>query len=152
MKLTLRAVAAGTFLAALTAAGLTAHPALAEDIGLDFWHVPDLRAGLSASEREFRDLERRGEVIGRRVAMRTETVEDLFAGRVGVEEAVRRFDELNRLDPRMVDRVRGMYPGDTDEERAGWQLAAHVRAYLHPRARAVADEVACRVAYPDTAH
>lgn len=151
MKITLRAVAAGAFLTALTAAGLTAHPALAEEIGLDFWHVPDLRIGMSDSDREYRDLEKKGEVITRRVAIRTETVEDLIAGRIDVEEAVRRFNELNRLEPKMVERVRRMYVGDTDEQRAGWQLVAHVRVFQHPRAAAVADQVACRIAYPNAA-
>ena len=89
MNLTLRAVAAGAVLAALAAAGLAACPALAQDAGIDFWHAPDLRGGLTASERRARDLGLQGEAIARRVALRTETVEDLLAGRVGVEEAVR---------------------------------------------------------------
>jgi hypothetical protein len=151
MKLTPRAVAVGALLAAVAVAGLTAHPALAQGIGLDVWHLPDLRAGMSDSERQFRELEKRSEVIGRRLALRTEAIEDLLAGQIGIGEAVRRFDELNRLEPRTAERVRGMYPGDTDLERAGWQLAAHVRASPDPRAAEVADAVACRVAYPGTA-
>ena len=151
MKLTPRAVAAGALLTALAAAGLTAHPALAQEIGLDFWHMPDLRAGMSDSERRFRELERTSELVGRRVALRVEAIEDLLDGQIGIAEAVRRFDELNRLEASMLERVRGMYPGDTDLEKAGWQLAAHVRVYLHPRAGEVADLVACRVAYPDAA-
>ena len=149
MKLTLRAVAAGTFLTALTVAGLTAHPALAQEIGLDFWHVPDLRAGLRASERRARELEQRGEVTLRRVGVRAETVDDLIAGRLTVADAVRRFDELNRSEPTVMERVRRMYPGATDEERAGWQLGGHGRTSPDPRAAAVADEAACWVAYPD---
>ena len=87
-------------------------------------------------------------MISRRVALRMETVEDVVAGRVGIEEAVRRFVELNRTDPRALDRVRYMYDGTTDDERAGWQLVSHLRAYRDPRAVAAADEMACRLAYP----
>jgi hypothetical protein len=152
MKLTLRAAAAGTFLAALAAAGLSACPALAQEAGIDFWHIPDLRGGMSDSERWARDLELEGEVIGRRVALRTETVRDVVAGRVGIAEAVRRFAELNRTDPRGLRRVRHMYDGATDEERAGWQLVAHLRAYRDPRADAAADAAACHLAYPEAAH
>ena len=151
MKRTLRAVAAGTFLAALATAGLTACPALAHEAGIDLWHVPNLRAGMSDTERRAHDLERMGEVISRRVALRMETVEDVVAGRVGIEEAMRRFVELNRTDPRALDRVRYMYDGTTDDERAGWQLVSHLRAYRDPRAVAAADEMACRLAYPTVA-
>lgn len=151
MKLTLRAAAAGTLLTALAAAGLTARPALAHEMGLDFWHVPDLRAGMSDSERRSRELEKAGDVVGRRVAVRRETIEDLLAGRVEIDDAVRRFDELNQAEPWIRERVRDMYPGDTDAEKAGWQLVAHVRAEPHPRAQEVAAAVACRIAYPDAA-
>jgi hypothetical protein len=152
MKRTLRAVAAGTFLAALATAGLTACPALAEEAGIDFWHVPDLRGAKSNSERRARDLELRGEVIARRIALRTETVRDVIAGRAGIEEAARRFAELNGQDPRALGHVRTMYDAPTDEERAGWQLVSHLRAYHDPRADAAADEMACRLAYPAAAH
>ena len=148
MKITLRTVAAGTFLTALGTAALTAHPALAREMGLDFWHVPELRAGITDSDRRARELEAMGQVIGRRLALRTETIEDLVAGRIKADEAARRFDELNRSEPTMLARVRRMYPGDTDQERAAWQLVAHVRVHAHPRAGEIADEVACRLAYP----
>jgi hypothetical protein len=148
MKRTLRAVAAGTFLAALATAGLTACPALAQEAGIDFWHVPDLHVGKSDSERLAHDLELRGEVIARRFALRTETVRDVIAGRAGIEEAARRFAELNRQDPRALKHVRIMYDGPTDEERAGWQLVSHLRACRDSRAAAAADEMACRLAYP----
>src|SRR4051794_38383935 len=140
MKQTLRAVAAATFLAALATAGLTACPALAQEVGIDFWHVPDLRGGMSDTERRARDLELRGVVIARRVALRTETVRDLIAGRAGIEETLRRFAELNRQDPRALELVRLIYDGPTDEDRAGWQLVSHLRAYRDPRADAAADE------------
>jgi len=135
MKLTLRAVAAGTFLAALSIAGLTACPALAQDAGIDFWHVPDLQGGLSDSHRRARDLELEGEAIERRIALRIETVREVVAGRVEIDEAVRRFAELNRMDPPGLSRVRYMYAGATDEERAGWQLVSHLRAYRDAVAR-----------------
>ena len=100
------------------------------------------------SEREARELDRQAEVIVRRTAIRTETVAELLAGRLTAEEAVRRFDDLNRLEPGTLAHLRGLYEGQTDEERAAWQLVAHVRNHPDPRAQEVAAETACRLAYP----
>jgi hypothetical protein len=152
MNHTLRALAAGTLLTALVVAAVTAYPALAHDGEADVWHAPDWRVGFSEPEREAREIARKEDVIVRRTAMRSETVADLVAGRINPEEAARRFAELNRMGPVTLVRVREMYPGDTDEERARWQLVAHVRAYPHPRSQFVAEQTACRLLYPAATH
>ena len=108
----------------------------------------DWRARITTSEREARELAKREEVIVRRTALRSETVTDLVAGRISPEDALTRFIDLNRTSPLALRRVRLQFPGDTDEERAIWQLVAHVRALPDDRAEAVADETACRLAYP----
>ena len=151
MRLLLRATAAGVGLAALAAVGITAYPAIAEGGGADPWDAPGWHSRLTECEREAGELARKEQVILRRTAVRAETVADLVAGRIDAADAARRFVELNRTCPDALRRVRQLYAGDTDEQRAVWQLVAHVRAYPHPRARAVADETACRLAFADPA-
>lgn len=148
MNRTLRALAAATCSIALVVAGIAAYPALAGDGESDVWTIVDWRARITTSEREARDLAKREEVIVRRTALRSETVTDLVAGRISPEDALTRFIDLNRTSPLALRRVREQFPGDTDEERAVWQLVAHVRAIPDVRAEAVADETACRLAYP----
>ena len=104
MKISLRALAAGSFLTALAAAGLTAHPALAEAAGVDFWQLPDLRFGADRSAAEGRELDRQGEVIYHRTTVRYETVRDVAEGRLSFEEGVARFVQLNRSNPTALAR------------------------------------------------
>jgi len=142
MKLTMRALVAGACLTAVVTVGVTAYPAPAEELGTDLWNGPDWRTRLSETEVRARELRRQEEVIVRRTALRTEVVDDLIAGRVTADDAVVRFAELNRTGPATLRRVRERYAGDTDDERAGWQLVGHLRARHEPRARMAADEVA----------
>lgn len=142
MKPTTRALAACACLVALGAVAVTAYPALAGEFGPDLWGGPDWRTRLTESERRATELARVEEVTVRRTAVRTETVSDLIAGRIGVDEAVQRFVELNRMAPPTLQRVRERYAGDTDEERAGRQLAGHLTARRTPRALTLAREVA----------
>jgi len=147
MKLTLRALIAGACLTALVTVGVTAYPALAQDLGVEFWDGPDWRMRLSESERRQRELERAGDIIVRRTVVRTETVNDLIAGRIRIDEAVRRFVDLNRSSPVTFERVRQMYPGDTHEERAAWQLVNHLRSRRTPKALALAGEISVGLAH-----
>ena len=143
MKISLRALAAGSFLTALAAAGLTAHPALAEAAGVDFWQVPDLRFGADRSAAEGRELDRQGEVIYHRTTVRYETVRDVAEGRLSFEEGVARFVQLNRSNPTALARARELFAGKTEDALAGWQLVGQLRANEHLRADAVADAGAC---------
>ena len=136
MKLTLRTVAAGTLLAA---AGLTAFPSLAEAAGVDFWHTPNMHLGIASAEEEARRLDREGEATVRRTAVRFEIVGDVADGRRTFAEATARFVELNRSNPAALQYTRTMFPGDTDEARAAWQLVSHLRHFAHPKAKAAAD-------------
>jgi hypothetical protein len=147
MKLTLRALLTGACLIALATVSVTAYPAFAEDLGVEFWGGPDWRTRLTESERRQRDLESAGAVILRRTAVRTELVNDLIAGRIQIDDAVRRFVELNRSSPETLERVRLTYPGNTHEERAAWQLVGHLRSRQTPQALALAEEISCGLAY-----
>src|SRR4051812_22554924 len=143
MKISLRALAAGSFLTALAAAGLTAHPALAEAAGVDFWNVPDLRFGADRLAAEARDLDRHGEEVFHRTIVRYETVRDVAEGRLSFEEGVARFVRLNRSNPAALAHARQLYAGGTEDALAGWQLVGQLRANAHLRADAVADAGAC---------
>lgn len=142
MKLTMRALVAGAFLTASAVVCITAYPALAQELSADIWDGPDWRTRLTDSERRAHELARQEEVVVKRVALRNEVVNDLIAGRLTADDAIVRFVELNRTGQEMMRRVRERYGGDTDEERAGWQLVSHLRSRQTPRARALADEVA----------
>lgn len=142
MKLTYRALIAGACLIALATVAVTAYPALAQDLGVEFWDAPDWRTRLAESERRHCELERAGDVVVRRTALRNETVNDLIAGRIRIDEAVRRFVELNNSSPTTLKLVRERHPGNTDEERATWQLVGHLRSRKTPRTLSLANEVA----------
>src|SRR4051812_20442047 len=118
MKFLLRALAAGASLTALVIAVVTAYPALAGEMETDAWSDTDLRTRMTEDDRRAQELAREEQVIMRRTAMRADTVADLIAGRIPVEEAVRRFVFLNHMDPGTLKRVNDRYPGATDEERA----------------------------------
>ena len=148
MALPLRAlVAAATFLATLATAGMTADPVLAADAGIDFWNIPDLWRATEADAREWDELERKGQATARRLGVRAETVEGLVAGRIGPDEAVRTFVDLNRSDPAVLAWCRRHYAGASDEERAARQLVGHVRG-RGPDTGAVADATARRLGVP----
>ncbi len=150
MKLTVRALVFCACLTALVTVGVTAYPALAEDLAVDLWDGPDWRSRLTDSERRARELAKVEEPILRRTSLRAETVEDLIAGRIGADEAVRRFDELNRTSPSTRRWVCERYAGDTDEERAARQLIGHLRSRHVPRGLKIADEVEGGLKYPAT--
>jgi hypothetical protein len=147
MKFSLRALAAGASLTALVVVAVTAYPALAREMEADARSDTDLRTELTATDRRAAELARQEHVVVRRTAMRAETVEDLIAGRIPVDEAVRRFVFLNHMEPGTLRRVNERYPGATDEERAGRQLVAHVRVHPDPRAAAAADDAARRLGH-----
>jgi hypothetical protein len=142
MTLGTRALVVGVCLVALGIVAVTTYPALAGELGSDLWEGPDWRTRLTESERRATELARVEQATVWRTAVRTETVNDLIAGRIRIDEAVGRFVDLNRADPATRQRVRERYPGDTDEERAGWQLVGHLKSRRSPRALALADEVA----------
>jgi hypothetical protein len=143
MKISLRALAAGSFLTALTAAGLTAHPALAEAAGVDFWNFPDLRLAADRSAALGRDLDRQGEEAYHRTIVRYETVRDVAEGRLSFEEGVAQFVRLNRSAPAGLAHVRQLFAGDAEDTLAGWQLVGQLRVNVHLEADAVADAGAC---------
>jgi hypothetical protein len=148
MNLTLRAlVVAATFLAALATAGMSADPAFAADAGLDFWNIPDLWKASEAGDRERDDLERKGQVAARRMSVRAETVQELVAGRVTPEEAVKTFVALNRSDAKTLAWCRSQYAGASDDERAARQLIGHIRS-LGTHNAALADATARRLGVP----
>jgi hypothetical protein len=142
MKLGMRALLVYGCLIALGTVAVTAYPALAGEFGTDLWEGTDWRTRFTESERRAGELAREEQETVRRTAVRTETVSDLIAGRIRIGEAVERFVELNRAAPATRQRVRERYAGDTDEERAGWQLVGHLQSRRSPRALALADEVA----------
>jgi hypothetical protein len=78
---------------------------------------------------------------GRRTDFKSEVVADLVAGRVTAAEARARFLEVNRADPQALEYLRAELPGETDEDRAAYQLVLFVRTCRHPRATDVAAAV-----------
>jgi len=145
MKISLRALIVGMLFVALLLTGLIAHPALAQAAGVDFWELPDLRFGQDQMQAERVVLERQGETTYRRTRLRYETIVDVAGGRLSFDEGVARFVQLNRASPVAASRVPELFPGDTEEDRAAWQLIGQLRANPHLKADAVADEAACRM-------
>jgi|GEM_PF-5270609 len=143
MKLSLRTVALGTFVFVLIAAALFAYPALAEESGTEFWNVFELQDRMSQAEQESRRAEREGAIVINRLAVRHEIIRDVMDGRMTLEEGSQRYAELNKLQPSAREYVRRVFPGRTDEERAAWQFAAHLRRFGDPAAEALGEEWEC---------
>src|SRR5262245_53562792 len=61
-----------------------------------------------------------------RVAIKEETALDMLDGRLTVEEAAAQFLEVASSDPASLEYLR-LSPGDTDEERALFQLVSFAR-------------------------
>jgi hypothetical protein len=143
MKVSLRSLALLSILSSLLAVGLSAYPALAEEMGTDFWHVGELWARKSAAEESMRRLQREDELVMRRIAFKQEIVRDLLDGRIGFEEAASRFADLHRSDAVSMAYLRSQYPGETDENRAEWLLVRYLKVSEDRAAHPIAEEWAC---------
>jgi hypothetical protein len=143
MNPTLRALALGTFVAAIGAGALFAFPAPEPDGETESWDVFELRRRMAAAEEDGRRIEREEELLRRRLAMKQVIIGELLADRLTFDEAASRFAEVNGLQPSAIGYLRLTYPGESDEERAAWQLARHLRGSCDPRARALGDKWEC---------
>lgn len=143
MRLTLRTVAAGIFLAALGAGGITIYHSALHGADPARWDGPEDPLGIADRRRRAEELDRKGDVILRRTAIRHEIVTAVLAGGIDVADAIEQFDRLNHSDPEILALVRLQYPGSSDRERAGRHLAGFLRASRHAQAIALADQAAC---------
>ena len=101
-------------------------------------NAPRTRAGSSdelaaaTSRADALELERQKTL--RRFAARREVIEEVIAGRLSVDEAARRFCELNATLPEVnQEALRAYIEAATDEERSRKQVMAWVRAELGER-------------------
>jgi hypothetical protein len=138
VKISLRTIAAGSFILSLVTAGLRANPSVAEEAGFDFWNVPSYHETLTTSEREFREAERKDTVVYRRTELKLAMAHEIVDGKLTFEDATVRFAELNRMHPPVMVSVHGAYP-PTSDEAAALQVAAFVRATRKPGAEKLAD-------------
>jgi hypothetical protein len=77
------------------------------------------------------ELERRRIACAGRQEIRDHIIRDVIAGRLSLEEAGERFQQLNEADPHFSWAVfRAAYPGATDDERCRRQVIAFVRIDL----------------------
>jgi len=143
MKIAMRTLALGTFLFVLAVTGVLACPAIAEDDGTDVWALVEFRTRMAQSEAQSRTIDRENECVRRRIAIKHEIVHDVVIGRLTFEEAALKFAELNRVPPGSIDHVRKRFRGNTDEECARWQLAAHMRGSVDPAAQAMGEVWEC---------
>jgi hypothetical protein len=146
MKLSLRTMALGTFVFALIAAAVFTYPAIAEESGTDFWNVFEFQDRAAQAEQESRRAEREDTIVMNRLAVRHEIIRDVLDGRLTFEEASQRYADLNRSQPAALNFVRKAFPGKTDDEKAAWQLAAHLRHFGEPLAVALGEEWECVLA------
>lgn len=138
--MSLRALAAISFLTALAAVGVFADPSAAEEAGLDVWHVVDDERRIRAAEESNRAFDRATEESARRIAARDEVKRDLAEGRLTFAEAAARFTQINRSDPRATVYARRFYPGRTEADVAARQLVQHLRVSLDPTVRGLAPD------------
>jgi hypothetical protein len=134
----LRFAALTSFLVALVAVGLFACPSLATDV-TGLWYVMDDQARIRSAEELNSRMDRETELAQWRIASRLETVRDVLAGRTSAETAAERFVVLNRAHAPTLAYIRARFPGRTDFESAGLQLANYLRTSHDPAGQTLAD-------------
>lgn len=134
MRWPLRFLAVSAVFAA--SALIASNTSLAEDLGIDVWHVPDLQDRVAAAESRDVELSRESTVVLRRLDWRSDVVADLIAGRISGGDAHARFLDANQSHPKATQYLRRMWPGRSDEERTARQLVVYVRVSGHPGAAA----------------
>ena len=139
MKLAMRALALGSFLFVLAVAGVVAYPAWADD-ETDVWDLVEFRTRMAQSEAKGHTIDRENEHARLRIELKREVVSDLVAGRLTFEEAAQTFAEVNHMQPASTVYLRSVFPGNTDEERAQWQLVRFLHASQDPAAQALGKE------------
>jgi hypothetical protein len=126
VKIALRTLIVGSFLAALLAAGALRYPTFADDADT-VWRLDDYQSGIRAADDGCRELDRRVETVILRNTMKQEAIRDLLDGKMTFVEAVYRFTQINRNQSQTEAYCR-LYPGRTDEQRAARQLIQYLRA------------------------
>jgi hypothetical protein len=113
----LRLAAFAILLGLLLAGAYAARPAILREVGLDVWEWPDAAQVLGSEEQRGDDLDGRMEGARRRQEVRLRISQDLVAGRMPLDEAVRRTADLGGTAENFRQMLRRTTPGASDEER-----------------------------------
>lgn len=113
------------------AAVVVLHPTLARAAGVDFWNLADARAALAAESDHAAELAVRDDTIMRRIVIKESLTDDLAAGRTDLATVAARFLELHADEPAYLDAIRNSVPGDSDLERAAWNVIEYTERRVH---------------------
>ena len=141
MNLSMRHFVVGSFLFSLVGIGLFAYPSLAEEAGIDFWNVPEYQRRIRSAQQRREELDRKDKIVLQRTILKVEVVEQLIAGVWTFEEAVTRFETINRTMPTGMPAA-GPEPGRTDREKAAFQLVRYLRSLNTPQSKLLAERLA----------
>ena len=118
----------------------------AEDLGLDFWRVPDLENQVASGEDRYAELDRQDDAVKARMVVRNQLLADLLAAKITLDEAGRAFLALNRQDTSIIEAMRLYHPAGTDSDRAFRQVVRHMAAMASPGCRDRAEDLKCELA------
>lgn len=129
--------------AALTVAGVIIGQ-WGEQVGLDVWNIDDLqRQAASAKDRNL-ELDRERDQSMGRIEFKMTLAKDLVAGRTSFANAVDQCLAANQ-DPKVQEMVRRVCKGETDAERAAYQMIGYVYALQTVEAEELARTLECEV-------
>ncbi len=101
----------------LVLAGVSAHPSLAQSLGIDLWELPALQRSMEESRERARQLEYKNDDVRKRIMIKEILITDLIEGRSTLEEVAGQFLTLNETSPEYMEVIRSSYEGSTDLEK-----------------------------------
>jgi hypothetical protein len=106
----------GCLVAAIAVSATYAYPQWPLDVGLDFWNAPEAQHDLDYCRRVGEELEQQRQLVEYRLEYKREVANQVFARRLTLEEAGKRFRELGVYGPAFFSVLRRLYPGVSDDE------------------------------------
>jgi hypothetical protein len=134
-----------SLLAALLAGAARLQPDWASSLGLDECGPPEVRQQLAAERQRGTLLDRRQEVVRRRLDAKNEVVGQLLDRRLTLAEAAAWFKSLNESPADCPAAWHGEFPGASEGERLCRQVISWVHAELAQQSASQAEAVCGRL-------
>jgi hypothetical protein len=134
-----------SLLAALLAGAARLRPDWVSGLGLDGSAPPDVRRQMEAERQRAALLDRRTEVVRRRLDAKNEIVGQLVDGRLTLAEAAAWFKALNESPADCPAVPHGEFPGASEGERLCRQVMSWVRADLSRQSASQAEAMSVRL-------
>ena len=97
-------------------------PEWASEVGLDLWNLPKLDSDVDRLRKHNDELEQQTRVTMNRLNAKLAIVDELYNGNLTLRDAVVRFRNLNRSNPKFVEQARLNRPNCSDDDCQFWNI------------------------------